>query len=96
MRLVAFSEKPLCLIKVLTATMRADGVSPGLDEAKGYRSAIARTIHLSGGADFGSDEFLSLMFKKVCIERPKQRLDELLSKLFVIAVHKLKPYILFI
>jgi hypothetical protein len=24
---------------------------------KGYRSAIARTIHLSGGADFGSDEF---------------------------------------
>jgi len=33
MRLVAFSEKPLCLIDVLTATMRADGVSPGLDEA---------------------------------------------------------------
>jgi hypothetical protein len=31
MRLVAFSEKPLCLIDVLTATMRADGVSPGLD-----------------------------------------------------------------
>jgi hypothetical protein len=71
--LVAFSEKPLCLIDVLTATMRADGVSPSLDEAsfpflylfedkgytpstiKGYRSAIARTIHLSGGPDFGSD-----------------------------------------
>jgi hypothetical protein len=33
MRLVAFSEKPLCLIDVLTATMRADGVSSGLDEA---------------------------------------------------------------
>jgi hypothetical protein len=33
MRLVAFSEKPLCLIDVLTAIMRADGVSPGLDEA---------------------------------------------------------------
>jgi integrase len=32
---------------------------------KGYMSAIARTI--------GSDEFLSLMFKNVCIERPKQR-----------------------
>jgi hypothetical protein len=29
---------------------------------KGYRSAIARTIHLSGGPDFGSDEFLLLMF----------------------------------
>jgi hypothetical protein len=33
MRLVAFSEKPLCLIDVLTATMCADGVSPGLDQA---------------------------------------------------------------
>jgi hypothetical protein len=33
----------------------------------------ARTIHLSGGPDFGSDEFLSLMFKNFCIERPKQR-----------------------
>ena len=32
MRLVAFSEKPFFLIDVLTATMRADGVSPGLDE----------------------------------------------------------------
>jgi integrase len=40
---------------------------------KGYRSAIARTIHLSGGPEFGSDEFLSLMFKNVGIERPKQR-----------------------
>ena len=33
MLLVAFSEKPLYLIDVLTATMRADGVSPSLDEA---------------------------------------------------------------
>jgi hypothetical protein len=33
MHLVAFSEKPLCLIDVLTATMRADRVSPDLDEA---------------------------------------------------------------
>jgi hypothetical protein len=40
---------------------------------KGYRSAIARTTYLSGGPDFGSDEFLSLMFNNVCIERPKQR-----------------------
>ena len=30
MRLVAFSEKSLCLTDVLTATMRADGVSTGL------------------------------------------------------------------
>jgi hypothetical protein len=34
---------------------------------------IVRTIHLSGGPDFGSDEFLSLVFKNFCIERPKQR-----------------------
>ena len=34
-----------------------------LSPIKGYRSA--RTIHLSGGPDFGSDEFLSLMFKNV-------------------------------
>jgi hypothetical protein len=33
MRLVAFSEEPFCLIDVLRATMRADGVSPDLDEA---------------------------------------------------------------
>jgi hypothetical protein len=52
MRLVAFSEKPLCLIDVLTATMLAPTI-------KGYRSAIARTIHLPGGPDFGSDAFLS-------------------------------------
>ena len=42
-----------------------------LSPIKGYRSA--RTIHLSGGPDFGSDEFLSLMFNNFCIERPKQR-----------------------
>jgi hypothetical protein len=63
MHLVAFSEKPLCLTDVLTATMRADGVSTGLgtDDNGG------------GGPDFGSDEFLSLMFNNFCIERPKQR-----------------------
>jgi hypothetical protein len=44
--LVAFSEKPLCLIDVLTATMRADGVSPGLDEASfpsiGTKGSLSR------------------------------------------------------
>jgi hypothetical protein len=39
---------------------------------KGYRSAIARTIHLSGGPDFGSDEFLSLMFKN-CVLNVRNR-----------------------
>ena len=33
MRLVAFSQKPLCLIDVVKAIMRTDGVSPGLDDA---------------------------------------------------------------
>ena len=42
-----------------------------LSPIKGYRSA--RTIHLSGGPDFGSDEFLSLVFNNFCNECPKQR-----------------------
>ena len=40
---------------------------------KGYRSAISRTIYLSGGSDFGSNEFLSLLIKNFCLERPRQR-----------------------
>ena len=40
---------------------------------KGYRSAIARTIHLSGGPDFGKNEFLSLLIKNFCLERPRER-----------------------
>ena len=40
---------------------------------KGYRSAVARTIHLSGGPDFGKNEFLSLLIKNFCLERPRER-----------------------
>jgi hypothetical protein len=40
---------------------------------KGYRSAISRTIHLSGGPDFGSDEFISLLVKNFSLELPRQR-----------------------
>lgn len=40
---------------------------------KGYRSAISRTIHLSGGPDFGHNEHLSLLIKNFSIERPRQR-----------------------
>ena len=40
---------------------------------KGYRSAISRTIHLSGGPDFGSNEFISLLVKNFSLERPRQR-----------------------
>ncbi|CAG2244243.1 unnamed protein product [Mytilus edulis] len=39
------------------------GYSPST--IKGYRSAIARTISLSGGSDFGDNEFLSLLIKKL-------------------------------
>ena len=40
---------------------------------KGYKSAISRTIHLSGGPDLANNEFLSLLVKNFCIERPRQR-----------------------
>ena len=40
---------------------------------KGYRSALSRTIALSGGPDYGKNEFLSLMVKNFCLERPRQR-----------------------
>lgn len=40
---------------------------------KGYRSAISRTIHLSGGENFGENQFLSLLIKNFYLERPKQR-----------------------
>lgn len=47
------------------------GYSPST--IKGYRSAIARTIYLSGGSDFGQDEFLSMLLKNFSLERPRQR-----------------------
>lgn len=47
------------------------GLSPST--IKGYRSAISRTIHLSGGPDFGSDEFISLLVKNFSLERSIQR-----------------------
>ena len=47
------------------------GLSPST--IKGYCSAISRTIHLSGGPHFGSDEFISLLVKNFSFERPRQR-----------------------
>ncbi|VDI47075.1 Hypothetical predicted protein [Mytilus galloprovincialis] len=47
------------------------GLSPST--IKGYRSAISRTILLSGGPDFGNDEFISLLVKNFTLERPRQR-----------------------
>ena len=59
---------------------------------KGYRSAIARTIHLSGGPDFGSDEFLSLMFNCFCIEHPKRRLVPAWDFGIVLKALQLSPF----
>ena len=47
------------------------GYSPST--IKGYKSAITRTILLSGGPDLANNEFLSLLIKNFCIERPRQR-----------------------
>ena len=40
---------------------------------KAFLPAITRTISLSGGPDFGSNEFLTLLIKNFSIERPRQR-----------------------
>ena len=44
------------------------GLSPST--VKGYRSAISRTIHISGGEDFGNNQFISLLVGNF---RPRQR-----------------------
>ncbi|CAG2229446.1 unnamed protein product [Mytilus edulis] len=46
---------------------------PDLLHLSCYRSAISRTILLSGGPDFGNDEFISLLVKNFTLERPRQR-----------------------
>ena len=46
------------------------GLSPST--IKGYCSAISRTIYLSRGPDFGSDEFISLLVTNFSLERPRQ------------------------
>jgi hypothetical protein len=40
---------------------------------KGYRSAISRTIHISGGEDFGNNQFISLLVRNFSLERPRQK-----------------------
>ncbi|CAG2235415.1 unnamed protein product [Mytilus edulis] len=46
---------------------------PDLLHLSCYRSAISRTILLSGGPDFGNNEFISLLVKNFTLERPRQR-----------------------
>jgi hypothetical protein len=74
--LVVVSEKPLCLRLSLTETKRVDGVFLEKDELhplKRYRSAISRTIHISGGDDFGNNQCISLLVRNFSLERPRQR-----------------------
>jgi hypothetical protein len=76
MCLVAVSEKPFCLRLSLTETKRVDGVfleclAPSTVE--GYRSAISRTIHISGEEDFGNNQLISLLVRNFSLERPRQR-----------------------
>ena len=41
---------------------------------KGYRSAISRTIAISGGPDFGNNEFISLLIRNFSLEKPRQKI----------------------
>ena len=47
------------------------GLAPST--VKRYRSAISRTIHISGGEDFGNNQFISLLVRNFSLERPRQR-----------------------
>ena len=47
------------------------GLAPS--NLEGYRSAISRTIHISGGEDFGNNQFISLLVRNFSLERPRQR-----------------------
>ncbi|VDI29195.1 Hypothetical predicted protein [Mytilus galloprovincialis] len=47
--------------------------SARLASLRGYRSAISRTIHISGGPDFGINEHISLLVRSFSLERPRQK-----------------------
>jgi hypothetical protein len=47
------------------------GLAPST--VKGYISAVSRTIHISGGEDFGNNQFISLLVRNFNLERPRQR-----------------------
>ena len=64
------------------------GLSPST--IKGYCSAISRTIY-SGGPDFGSDEFISLLVTNFSLERPRQRVFNSILE-FRVWICLLKPF----
>ena len=59
------------LADFLVFLFEVKGLSPST--IKGYRSAISRTLVLSGGPDFGSNEFISLLVRNFSLERPRQK-----------------------
>lgn len=73
------SEKEINTLQI-TAHQLADflvylfevkGLAPST--IKGYRSAISRTIALSGGVDFGKNEHISLLLRNFSLDRPRQK-----------------------
>ena len=59
------------LADFLVFLFEVKGLAPST--VKGYRSAISRTIHISGGEDFGNNQFISLLVRNFSLERPRQR-----------------------
>lgn len=60
---------------------------------KGYKSAISRTISISGGPDFSNNEHLSLLARNFDLERPRQkRLVPQWDLSLVLSALKLSPF----
>ena len=53
------------------SSSEVNGLAPS--NVKGYRSAISPTIHISGGEDFGKNQFISLLVRNFSLERPRQK-----------------------
>ena len=59
------------LADFLVFLFQVKGLAPST--VKGYRSAISRTIHISGGEDFGNNQFISLLVRNFSLEKTRQR-----------------------
>ena len=59
------------LADFLVFLFEVKGLAPST--VKGYISAISRTIHISGGDDFGNNQCISLLVCNFSLERPRQR-----------------------
>jgi hypothetical protein len=59
------------LADFLVFLFEVKGLAPST--VKGYRSAISRSIDISGGEDFGNNQFISLLVRNFSLERPRHR-----------------------